>query len=222
MVFRIKICGITTTYDAEQAARAGADAIGLNFYSGSPRFVSDAQARDIAAVVADHVAKVGVFVNTDAQKVQDLAKAVGLDIIQLHGDEPPQTLRTLKKFRVIKAFRCRDEGLDPVLDYMKQCHDLGRLPDAVLLDAYAPGKYGGTGRCLDWSAVREARSAIEDVPVILAGGLTAENVDRAIVDARPAAVDTAGGVELQPGRKDPDKMRRFVAAAEAAFRRLGA
>jgi phosphoribosylanthranilate isomerase len=219
-VFRIKICGITTTEDAQQAARAGADAVGLNFYPGSPRFLSVTQARDIAAAATDRVAKVGVFVNADSDRMLDLAETVGLDMIQLHGDEPSQTLQRLSDYPVIKAFRCRRDGLEPVLGFLKQCRAEGRLPDAVLLDAHAPGKYGGTGQCIDWPAVRGAQATIGGVPVVLAGGLTAENVAQAIVEARPAAVDTAGGVELSPGMKDPNKMNRFVAAAEAAFRQV--
>ena len=221
-MFQIKICGITTTEDGEQAARAGADAIGLNFYPGSPRFVSASQAREIGEVVGEDVVKVGVFVNADVDTIQDLAEQIGLDIIQLHGDEPPRTLRSLSDHRVVKAFRCRDAGFQPVLDFVTACHELGQLPDAVLLDAHAPGKYGGTGLCIDWPAVRAARPAIKNIPIVLAGGLTAENVDRAIAEARPTAVDAAGGVESRPGRKDPDKIRRFVANAQAAFRRVNA
>jgi phosphoribosylanthranilate isomerase len=221
-VFRIKICGITSAEDAVRAVRAGADAIGLNFYPGSPRFLNVAQARDIAAAAADRVTKVGVFVNTDGQAMLEFAEDVGLDVIQLHGDEPAEMLRRLSGCAVIKAFRCRDDGLDPVLGFLKECRALGRLPDAVLLDAYAPGKYGGTGQRLDWTAVRGARAAFGGVPVVLAGGLTADNVSQAIAEARPTAVDTAGGVERSPGVKDPDKMERFVAAAETAFRHVDA
>lgn len=220
MVFRIKICGITTTEDAEEAVRVGADAIGLNFYPGSPRFLSESAAREIAAATPDHIAKVGVFVNADVAEMVRLAEAVGLDMLQLHGDETPESLRTLSDYRVVKAFRCREEGLETVLDFQNRCRQAGRIPDAVLLDAYAPGKYGGTGQHIDWPAVRGARASVGGIPVVLAGGLTAENVSQAIAEARPDAVDTAGGVERARGRKDPNKMRRFVAAAKAAFREV--
>jgi phosphoribosylanthranilate isomerase len=221
-VFRIKICGITTAEDAQRAATAGAAAIGLNFYPGSPRFLSVAQAREVVANLANRVTKVGVFVNADSKVVLDTARIIGLDIIQIHGDEPPLMLQQLLDYRVIKAFRCRDDGLEPVADFLERCRCAGRPPDAVLLDAYAPGQYGGTGRCVDWRAIRGASETIGGVPIVLAGGLTPANVARAIVEARPTAVDTASGVEVSPGVKDAEKMRRFVAAAEAAFQQVDA
>jgi phosphoribosylanthranilate isomerase len=216
-VFRIKICGVTTPEDAQLAVRAGADAIGLNFYPGSPRFLSLTLAREIAERVTNRTEKVGVFVNAQSDVIKKTAEAVGLDVIQLHGDEPPSFLQNVDSPFVIKAFRCRDEGLELISEYLSQCRSAGRLPDAVLLDAYAPGKYGGTGKCIDWPAVRDAGKAMGGIPIVLAGGLTPENVGTAIAAARPAAVDTAGGVEASPGVKDPDKVRRFVAAAQTAF-----
>lgn len=219
-MFRIKICGVTSIRDARQAAEAGADAIGLNFYAPSPRFVTVQRACEIAAAVPSHVSKVGVFVNSPAADVAAIADQVGLDLIQLHGDEPPSFFQQLADRPVLRAFRCRDDGLAPAVAYLDDCRTAGRLPEAVLLDAYAPGKYGGTGQCLDWATVSQAGDRLGGLPIVLAGGLTSENVGDAIAAARPAAVDTAGGVEASPGAKDADKMRLFVSAARLAFRQL--
>jgi phosphoribosylanthranilate isomerase len=221
-VFRIKICGITTSEDAQRAAEAGADAIGLNFYRPSPRFVSLARAREIAKSVSPDVMTIGLFVNADRSVVLETADAVGLDMIQLHGDEPPSFLQQVAVRPLIRAFRCRDAGLAPATEYVEHCRAAGQSPEAVLLDAYAPGKYGGTGECLDWHAVRGAGDRVGGLPVVLAGGLVPENVGEAIAIAEPAAVDTASGVEVTPGRKDPYKLRRFVTQARAAFDRLSA
>ena len=137
-MFRIKICGITTVADGLLAARAGADAIGLNFFPGSPRSVTVATAREIAKSLPDGTTKVGVFVNEPLETLLETAEIVGLDAIQLHGDEPPTLLRQLAPWPVIRAFRCRDEGLGPVMDCLELCRLAGRLPQALLLDAYSP------------------------------------------------------------------------------------
>ncbi len=219
-MFQIKICGVTTSHDARQAAEAGADAIGLNFFAPSPRYVTVQRAREIAAALPPEVTKVGVFVNSEAGDVVETADAVGLDMIQLHGDEPPSFLLHLTPRAVVRAFRCRADGLTPVTAYLDDCRAAGRLPDAVLLDAYAPEKYGGTGKCLDWAAVGQAGGQVGGRPIVLAGGLIPENVGDAIAVAHPNAVDTAGGVEASPGVKDMAKMKLFVSAAKSAFRRV--
>lgn len=219
-VFQIKICGVTTSHDARQAAEAGADAIGLNFFARSPRYVTVQRAREIAATLPPEVTKVGVFVNSQADDVVETADAVGLDMIQLHGDELPSFLQQVTTRPVLRAFRCRDDGLTPVPAYLDDCRAAGRLPDAVLLDAYTPEKYGGTGKCLDWAAVSQAGDRLGGLPIVLAGGLTPENVGDAIVAAHPTAVDTAGGVEASPGVKDIAKMKLFVSVAQSAFRRV--
>jgi phosphoribosylanthranilate isomerase len=216
-VFRIKICGITTAEDGLRAARAGADAVGLNFFPESPRFVNREAAREIAAALPGEVTRVGVFVNADLSEMVETAETVGLDVIQLHGDEPPVVVGQLAPRSVNRAFRCRDSGLTPVRDYLDECRRRGSLPQSVLLDAFAPDKYGGTGQCLDWTAVRGAGEQLGGLPIVLAGGLTPENVGAAIAAARPAAVDTAGGVESAPGVKDAAKLVAFVAAARTAF-----
>ncbi len=220
-MFRIKICGVTRVDDGVQAARAGADAIGLNFCPGSPRFVDRRAAREIAAALPGGIARVGVFVNADFDELVETAETVGLDVIQLHGDEPPSVVGRLGPRTVVRAFRCRDTGLAPVRDYLEQCRRAGALPQSVLLDAYSPDKYGGTGKCLDWPTVRAAGAQLGGLPIVLAGGLTPDNVSAAIAAAWPAAVDTAGGVESAPGVKDIEKVIAFVAAAQAAFQFRG-
>ncbi len=225
-VFRIKICGITNVEDARAAADAGADAIGLNFYEPSPRYVVPEIARQTAEAVGNAIAKVGVFVDAPASEILETFESVGLDWIQLHGDEPPELLAELGDRPVIKAMACREGGLGPlaeypVAEYLERCRALDRLPRAVLIDAYAPGQVGGTGKVVDWDRLADWREALGGVPLVLAGGLTPENVDRAIATVRPRAVDTASGVESSPGKKDAVLMAAFVVAASAEFTRLG-
>jgi phosphoribosylanthranilate isomerase len=208
-----KICGITNPSDALLAKQAGATAIGLNFYSGSPRCVTVDQACVIAKNCAHGLQKVGVFVNASAEKITQVATAVPLDIIQLHGDEPAAFLGELPALPIVKAFRCGAAGLTPLVEYLKECQKLGRLPSFLLIDAAAPGQYGGSGQTIDWSMLPGSRSQLHGLPVILAGGLTPENVAEAIRVAQPDGVDVASGVEVSPGVKDSGKVRKFVAAA---------
>ncbi len=215
-MFRIKICGITTPADARLAAQAGADAIGINFYAGSPRFVEAKVAEEIAAAVPATVAKVGVFVNQTVERIEALISQVPLDFVQLHGDEPPEMFAELGPARIIKAFRSQDSGLTPVADFLAAC-GLAHAPAAVLIDAHAPGQFGGTGVSLDWTTVGNDTSLPPDVPLLLAGGLNADNVAEAIRLARPFGVDVASGVELSPGVKDADSVRAFVENAARAF-----
>jgi phosphoribosylanthranilate isomerase len=214
-LFRIKICGITSAADARVAAAAGADAIGINFYARSPRFVTRDVASEIAAALPTGVAKVGVFVNCAADEIAEIANAVGIDYVQLHGDEPPNLLTKLGDRLVIKALRCRDGGT--VLDYVTRCAEVGIRPAALLLDAHVAGQYGGTGAKLDWTALYELSKSLDNLPIVLAGGLTADNVAAAITAARPHGVDVASGVESSPGKKDARLVERFVAEARRAL-----
>jgi phosphoribosylanthranilate isomerase len=214
-VFRIKICGITTVEDALLAAEAGADAIGLNFYERSPRYVTAERAKEICAALPRGVAKVGVFVNSLPKGVVATAERLGLDAVQLHGDEGPDFLAALGQLPVIRAFRCKEATLDGVRAFLNLCEPAAH-PVAILLDAHAPGGYGGTGQVLDWAAIRREQHKLGGLPLILAGGLTPENIAEAIRIARPAAVDTASGVESAPGKKDSAKVRAFITAAKAA------
>jgi phosphoribosylanthranilate isomerase len=199
---RIKICGITNLEDALLAAGLGADALGFIFYPKSPRYVTPDAAREIIAQLPPFVMSVGVFVDEEAAVVQDLAAQAGLDWIQVHGQEPPDYCRTLGR-RVIKGFRIKDES------FLKDLEPFHGAVQAFLLDTYKKGQVGGTGETFDWRLAREAKRYGQ---IILAGGLTPENVAQAIQVAQPQAVDTASGTEATPGKKDPAKLRDFFKA----------
>jgi phosphoribosylanthranilate isomerase len=199
---RIKICGITNLDDARLAADLGADALGFIFYPKSPRYIAPEAAREIIAQLPPFVAAVGVFVNEEAAVVQGLAARVGLDWVQLHGHESPEYCRSLGR-RVIKGFRIQDrDSLPPLAAY----HGAAQ---ALLLDTYKKGQVGGTGEIFDWHLARQAKPYGR---IILAGGLTPENVAQAIGTAQPDAVDVASGTEASPGKKDPEKLRTFFQA----------
>lgn len=199
---RIKICGITNLEDALLSAELGADALGFIFYPPSPRSITPDAARAVIAQLPPLVTTVGVFVDEDPASVTELAATVGLDWLQLHGKETPEYCRRLDR-RVIKVFRIRDEtSLADLAAYRGAAQ-------AFLLDTYKKGQVGGTGEVFDWDLARRAKAY---GPIILAGGLTAENVAQAIASAQPQAVDLASGVEAAPGRKDPDKLRAFFKA----------
>lgn len=216
-MFRVKICGVTTPDDADSCVEAGADAIGLNFYPPSPRYVPRDVARAVARRIPPTVSKVGVFVNAPLEEVRKTCDDVGLDAVQLHGDESPQMVSQLAEYRLIKAFRCARPDPEQVSQYLLACAALAGRLEAVLIDACRSGSYGGTGQVAEWSLVRQLRALPISVPVILAGGLRPENVAAAIEATRPAAVDTASGVESGPGRKDPARVREFVRRAREAF-----
>ncbi len=214
-MFRIKICGITTVADALAAAEAGADALGLNFYPRSPRYVEPQVARKIVEALPAGVIKVGLFVNARPGEIRPLWEQLGLDLIQLHGDEPPELLAALSDCRVMRAFRVGAEGLNPVVDYLQRCRRLNCLPGMILADSAVKGTYGGSGQVGPWQIL--ARRPADLPPLVLAGGLTPDNVAHAIAAVQPAAVDTASGVEDAPGHKSSDRIRSFVRSARQAF-----
>jgi phosphoribosylanthranilate isomerase len=216
-MFQIKICGVTNANDARAAVDAGADALGFNFYPLSKRFVDLELARHIADIVPEHVAKVGVFVNHTAREIQNAIEALQPAYIQLHGDEPPEFLSELPTIKIIRAYRCGPNGLAPLASYLDLCRSLGRVPDAVLLDSDSAGAFGGTGCAADWSLIADQREMLREVPLILAGGLTPANVAQAIASVHSDAVDVASGVERQPGQKNHEMIKEFVAAASEAF-----
>jgi len=216
-MFRVKICGVTNLQDAVLAAAAGAEAIGLNFYPKSPRFVTADLARQIVDALPEGVVKVGLFVNAGREEVCRQFDELGLDLVQLHGDEPPEFLARLGDRPVIRAFRVGDDGLAPMIRYLAECRRLGSMPRLVLADARVKGLYGGSGEVADWEALKRYPADGSLPPLVLAGGLTPENVGEAVRAVDPAAVDTASGVESSPGRKDPALVRRFVAAALEAL-----
>ncbi|MGD9647476.1 MAG: phosphoribosylanthranilate isomerase [Pirellulales bacterium] len=219
-MFRIKICGITNLDDAQAAVDAGADAVGFNFCTRSPRFIEPLAARDIAARLPAGIAKVGVFVNGTTGAIVAAAEQVGLDIIQLHGDEPPEDVLALAPRSVMRAIRATTKSLAEVSRYLERCRKAGVELLAVMADAAVPGQYGGTGERADWDAWSRYASKPRVPPLVLAGGLTPENVAEAIAQVRPAAVDVASGVESEPGLKDAERVRAFVDAAREAFSRL--
>ncbi len=196
---RTKICGITRVEDARDAISGGADAIGFVFYQGSPRFIAPLQAQEIIGQLPPFPAKVGLFVNPDREFVSAVLETVFLDIIQFHGDESPGFCGSFDK-PYIKALRMKDD-----IDLNMTCE---RYADAaaLLLDSYSETAHGGTGVSFDWSKIPGDLS----MPIILAGGLTVENVRRAIAKTRPYAVDVSSGVELDEGIKDKDKMTAFI------------
>jgi phosphoribosylanthranilate isomerase len=220
-MFRIKICGITNCDDALAAATAGADAIGLNFFNQSRRFVDATSARRIATALPADVMKVGVFVNATADEITHVVENVGLDAVQLHGNEPPRLVGQFPtSVGLLRAIRCGADGLAPLATFLTECRSRGRLPDAVLVDADAGGEFGGSGRLADWTVITEQRTVLAELPMILAGGLTPENVGQAIATVRPDGVDVASGVESSPGKKDAAMVRDFIAAAREEFSRL--
>ena len=208
---RVKICGLTRVDEAVACVQAGADLIGLNFHCGSARFVDLSRAGEIIAAIARPARTVGLFVNRPADEVARIADQLGLVYIQLHGEEPPEDLRVLDRFSIIRAFRLGSVAdIGAMNNYLERARAAGRSPDAVLVDAHVPGRVGGT-------ATLVAQDVLAEIPplprLILAGGLTPENVAERVERARPWMVDVASGVESSPGRKDAVKVAAFIQAA---------
>jgi len=214
----VKICGITNLDDALAAIDAGADYLGFNFYPKSQRFISPADCADITAALRNHASRVtphaphitfvGIFVNEPPARVAAILRDCGLDLAQLHGDETPEELAELKG-RAFKALR--GTGVKNPSDFVLN----GQTP-ALLVDAYSPNTYGGTGHTADWAA---AHVIAEQFPIFLAGGLTPENVADAIAQVKPWGVDVASGVEVSPRKKDRVKMQKFMEIARDEGRR---
>lgn len=195
----IKICGITNLEDASYAAECGADALGFNFYAKSSRYVRPERAREIIEKIPDGIAMVGVFVNHDPLEVKKTVEFCGLDLVQLHGDESSEYCHQFSSSRLIKAFPPRYEGdLRKVRSYLVR---------AILVDAYDPLRYGGTGKRSDWNLAIRVK---ETHPLIIAGGLNRDTIREAIEIVSPHAVDVNSGVESSPGKKDPRKVREIM------------
>ena len=229
-MFHVKVCGVTSADDARMVAAAGADAIGLNFVPGSPRCLDAAAARRVAEAVPDDVLVVGVFAGATPEEMRRVAAEVGLDAIQLHGrlggeaSDPPEACAAVAPLPVIRAVRLAADGFGEVRGWLAEAATLGHAPVMAVVDAAVPmtatpGALGGTGETVDWSRLTAAGSL--GIPIALAGGLTPDNVAAAIAATRVRAVDTASGVEQAPGRKDPEKVRRFCEAARMALARAG-
>jgi phosphoribosylanthranilate isomerase len=201
---RVKICGVTSVEDALLAVQCGADLIGLNFYPLSPRYLSLEQAKSIRAVLPSRVWCVGLFVNADRELIASLTAQLQLDAIQFHGEETATDIQGWTP-RTIKALRVSAEGTLPEWQHFPT--------DYLLLDTYKPGRYGGTGETFAWVHAAALPLSVRE-RLILAGGLTPDNVAAAVGTVRPWAVDVASGVESTPGRKDPKKLREFIAHAK--------
>ena len=207
---KVKICGITNWADAQRAMNAGAALLGFNFYAKSPRYIAPAKARRIVRRLPRRVLAVGVFVNESEQKMLQIARSVGLDRLQLHGDESADTVERLtRSLPVIKAFRAGDSFRPVKLARFKRA-------SAILLDGFDRRRRGGTGKTFDW---RLARGAKRYARIFLAGGLTPENVGDAIRVVEPYAVDVCSGVEAKLGKKDPERIEALMRAVRAAARR---
>ncbi len=199
---KIKICGITNLNDAKIAVDYGADAIGFVF-AESVRKVNREKVKAIVRKLPPFVTFVGLFVNETAKNIENICSYCGLNAVQLHGNEPPGFLNKLKHYKVIKAFRIKNErDIDPINKYKS---------DAVLLDGYAENKMGGSGTAFDWKIVKKVKTSS---PIIIAGGLTHVNVSRAIKIANPYGVDVSSGVEIKPGKKDRKLIKKFIDAVK--------
>jgi phosphoribosylanthranilate isomerase len=228
-----KICGITRVVDAQATADAGADAVGLNFYSASKRFIEPDKARAIADVVRPKLDVVGVFVNSPAQDVIDVVNRVHLTAVQFHGDETVECIVDVAEacpdVAIVRAFRLRKNGMEDVIQSIRELQHNDVSLAAVLVDAFVADEYGGTGHMIAADLFGEFRQrliSLEKMPddsgalqspsrslrVILAGGLTPETVASATAAVQPWGVDTASGVESAPGIKSSDMIRRFVKA----------
>ncbi len=206
---RLKICGITNWTDARLAIESGADFLGFNFYPESPRYITPAKARRIVKSLPKRIAAVGVFVNEPEEKMLAVARSVGLQYLQLHGDESPaqvaqlqRSISVIKALPVKKAFRAAQ---------IARYH----AATALLLDGFDRRLRGGTGKTFDWKIARRAAASAR---IFVAGGLAPENVAEAILAARPYAVDVSSGVEARPGKKDPARLKAFALAVRAAQR----
>ncbi|HXQ25668.1 MAG TPA: phosphoribosylanthranilate isomerase [Candidatus Acidoferrales bacterium] len=207
---KVKICGITNWTDARRAIAGGAELLGFNFYEGSPRYITPAKARRIVRRLSKGVSAVGVFVNETEQKMLETARAVGLDQLQLHGDESPAMVARLRRsLPVIKAIRVRKPFRASQLAPFKRA-------SALLLDGFDRHARGGTGKTFDWEIARRAKRYGR---IFLAGGLTPENIGDAIRAGKPYAVDVCSGVEARPGKKDPVRLKDLLRAVKGAQKR---
>ena len=207
---RVKICGITSTADAQAAIEAGANLLGFNFYPKSPRHIAEGKAAEIRAGLPKRVKAVGIFVNRLPADVITLRCSLKLDAVQLHGDETPETVAEIAPVvQVIKAFQVEPEFPLTILEQYSQAF-------AFLFDAAHTGQYGGTGRTTDWDVARRASLKHR---IILAGGLKVENVAAAVRIVRPYGIDVASGVESSPGRKNHGLLREFIQEVRRAERK---
>lgn len=207
---KVKICGITNWTDARAAVKAGADFLGFNFYRQSPRFIAPAAALRIIRRLPDAISSVGIFVNEPEAEMLAIAREVGLDFLQLHGDEPPEVVKRLRRtIPVIKAVRASRAMRAPDLARFKAA-------SALLLDGFDRRLRGGTGKRVDWKLAKRAGRKRR---IFLAGGLTPENAADAVNEAKPYAIDVCSGVESRPGKKSAERMKALVQAVRPERKR---
>jgi phosphoribosylanthranilate isomerase len=214
MSIRVKICGITSQTDADAAVRVGADALGFNFYPRSPRYVPFEALPALVQNLPPAIETIGLFVQQPWSEVlAAFDRPLGLHAIQMHAEEMSPCERPGFR-RWIPAFPVRDgASVDRIRAFLSRCREADAMPAAILVDAHVPGSFGGTGQTAPWHLLEGVDFG---VPLMLAGGLNPDNVADAIRCVRPHAVDVASGVESSPGKKDAEKMRRFVEAARSA------
>jgi phosphoribosylanthranilate isomerase len=206
MLAKVKICGITNIDDAMAAVEFGADALGFVFFQGSPRYISPDDAAGIIRKLPSFAMTIGVFVNEKPSQIEKTIASTGIDVIQLHGDEPPEMCAFSR--RIIKAIRVKSlASLDPLVHYQDKV-------SAFLLDTFSPGSFGGTGQKFNWDIATYAKQFGR---TILSGGLTPDNIVEAVKQVGPYGVDVSSGVELKKGEKDHLKMRLFIERAKAAL-----
>ena len=205
MLVKVKICGITNIDDAMAAVEFGADALGFVFFQGSPRYISPDAAAGIIRKLPSFAMTIGVFVDEKPSQIEKTIASTGIDVIQLHGDEPPEMCAFSR--RVIKAIRIKSlASLDPLVHYQDKV-------SAFLLDTFSPGSFGGTGQKFNWDIATYAKQFGR---TILSGGLTPDNIVEAVKQVGPYGVDVSSGVELKKGEKDHLKMRLFIERAKTA------
>jgi phosphoribosylanthranilate isomerase len=205
MHVKVKICGITNPDDAVSAVDFGADALGFVFFKGSPRFISHKDAAAVIKNLPSFITTIGVFVDEKPGQIEKIIGITGIDVVQLHGNEPPEMCDLSR--RIIKAIRVKTlESLDPLIHYR------GKV-SAFLLDTFTPDVFGGTGQIFNWDIATYAKQFGR---IILAGGLNPDNISDAVKRVRPYGVDVSSGVESEKGKKDHKKMKLFIERAKAA------
>jgi len=205
MKVKIKICGITNLDDAMAAVDFGADALGFVFFKGSPRFISHKDAAAVIKSLPSFITTIGVFVDEKPKEIEKITDTTGIDVIQLHGSEPPEMCNLSR--RIIKAIRVKSlESLDPLIYYRD-------IVSVFLLDTFTPNVFGGTGQIFNWDIAVEAKQFGR---IILSGGLTPDNISNAVMRVKPYGVDVSSGVESEKGKKDHKKMKLFIERAKGA------
>ena len=217
----VKICGIRDSATADEVAKFKPDAIGLNFYARTPRAIAVETAAEIVNRLPEHTEPVGLFVNHSVEEIILTCERCNIKTVQLHGDETPQLLSQLQisntGLKIIRAFRMGPDGLEPLENYLQECEKLSVKLFACLIDARVEGMYGGSGQTVPWEQLAAEYQRDTWPKLVLAGGLTPQNVAEAIRIVQPWGVDVAGGVESSPGVKDLELVERFITTARKAF-----